>query len=99
MVVAWLRLYFVSAKHSLAAHKVRLVVPNLAQEQHVNHTDPYTNYTGRIRSHTRSHLCYLTSRVLHDASLSIIEIMCINRAYYGVSYPSYHLSMVVVSGQ
>ena len=67
MVVAWLGLYFVSAKRSLAAYKVRLVVPNLAQECHVHNTDLYTNYIGRIRSHTRSHLCYLTSRILHDA--------------------------------
>ena len=41
MVVAWFGLYFVSAKCSLAAHKVRLVVPNLAQERHAHHTDLY----------------------------------------------------------
>ena len=45
----WLGLYFVSAKCSLAAYKVVLVVPN--------------------------------------ASLSVIEVMRIDRAYYGVSYP------------
>ena len=56
MVVAWLGLYFVSAKCSLAAHKVRFVVPNLAQERHVNHMDLYTNYIGCIQSHTRSHV-------------------------------------------
>ena len=92
MVVAWLGLHFVCAKHSLAAHKVRLVVPNLAQECHVHHTDLYTNYIGHTRSHIRSH--FLTSRILHDASLSIIEVMRIDRTYYGVSYPSYQVSMV-----
>ena len=56
MVVAWLELYFVSAKRSLAAHKVRLVVPNLAQKCHVHHTDLYTNCIGRIQSHIWSHL-------------------------------------------
>ena len=90
MVVAWLGLYFASAKCSLAAHKVKLVVPKLAKERHVHHTDPYTNYIGRTRSHIQSHLRYLTSRVL---SLSIIEIMRIDRAYYGVFYPSYQVSM------
>ena len=92
MVVVWLGLYFVSTKHSLVAHKVKLVVPNLAQECCVQHTDPYT--IGRTQSHLRSHLLYLMSHVLHVASLSIIEVMCIKRAYYGVSYPSYQLSMV-----
>ena len=93
MVVVWLGLYFVSAKRSLAAHKVRLIVPNLAQECHVHHTEPYTNCISCTRSHIRSHLCYLMSCVLHDASLSIIEVIRINRAYYGVSYPSYQVSM------
>ena len=91
MVVAWLGLYFASAKRSLAAHKVRLVVPNLAQECHVHHTNPYTNCIGCTWSHIQSHLHYLTSHILHDA---IIEVMCINRAYYGVSYPSYQVSMM-----
>ena len=90
MVVAWLGLYFVSAKRS----KVRLVVPNLAQEHHVHHMDPYTNCIGHTRSHIQSHLHYLTSRVLHNASLSIIEVMRIDRAYYRVSYQSYQVSMV-----
>ena len=94
MVVAWLGLYFVSAKHPLAAHKVILVVPNLAQECYVHHTDPYTYYIGRTWSHIRSHLRYLTSYVLHDASLSIIEVLCIDRPYYGVSYSSYQVSIV-----
>ena len=81
MDIAWLGLYFVSAKCSLAVHKVKLVVPNLAQERHVHHTDPYTNYIGCTRSHIRSHLCYLMSHVLHDASLSIIEVMRIDHAF------------------
>ena len=53
MVFVWLGLYFVSAKRSSAVHKVKLAVPNLAQERHVDHwssvyqqhwsyTDPYT---------------------------------------------------------
>ena len=46
MVVAWLGLCFVSAKHSLTAHKVMPVVPNLAQDLHVHHTEPHTrSYT------------------------------------------------------
>ena len=67
MVVAWLALYFVSAKRSLAAHKVMLVVPVLAQECHVHHTEPYTNCIVR----TRSHLRYPMSCVLHDTSLCV----------------------------
>ena len=43
-VVAWLGLYFVSATSTLAADEVILVVPNLAQECHVHHMEPYTNY-------------------------------------------------------
>ena len=89
MVAVWLGLYFVSAKRSLAAHNVMLVVPNLAQEHHVHHTEPYTNYIGHTRSHIRSHLHYLTSCVLHDASLSLIEVMHIDHAKYGVAYPPY----------
>ena len=65
MVVAWLGLYFVSAKHSLAAHKVMLVVHILAQERHVFHTEPYTNYIGHTRSHIWSHLRYPTSHTFH----------------------------------
>ena len=74
MVVVWLCLYFVSAKHSLAAHKVMLVVLILAQGCHVPHMELYTNYIGRTRSHIWSHLCYLASHILHDALLSIIEV-------------------------
>ena len=95
MVVVWLGLYFVSAKRSSAVHKVKLAVPNLAQERHVDHVDPYTNNIGHTRSHIQSHLRYLTSRALHDASLStIIEVMHIDCTYYGVSYLSYQLSML-----
>ena len=61
---------FVSAKRSLAAHKVKLVVPNLAQEYHVYHTDLYTNYIGHTQSH---YMESFISCVLHDTSLSIIE--------------------------
>ena len=61
MVVAWLGLYFVIVKRSLAAHTVRLVVPDLAKEHHVHHTDPYTNYIGHTRSHIQSFtLSYIT---------------------------------------
>ena len=84
-----------SAECSLAAHTVLYVVPNLSQEHHVHHTDPYTNNIGHTRSHIWSHYAF-TSRVLHDASLSIIEVMHIDRAYYGVSYPSYQLSMLLI---
>ena len=90
MVLAWFGLYFASAKHSLAAHKVMLVVPNLAQEHHVHHMDPYTNYIGRTWSHTQSHLRYLTSHILHDVSFSIIEVMRIDHAYNGV--PIHHIN-------
>ena len=64
MVVVWLGLYFVSAKHSLAAHKVMLVVHILAQERHMK---PYTNYIGHTQSHiwNRDHLRYLTSHAFH----------------------------------
>ena len=44
--------------------------------------------------HTNSIANYLTSHILYDASSSNIEVMCINHAYYGVSYPSYQVSMV-----
>ena len=92
MVVVWLKLYFASAKRSLAAHKVMFVVPNLAQECHVHHMNPpYTNYIGRTWSHIWSHLRYLTSHILHNTSLSITEVMCIDRTYCGVSYQSYQL--------
>ena len=38
----WLGLYFVSAKHSLAAHMAMLVVLILGQERHVSQPEPYT---------------------------------------------------------
>ena len=66
-----------------------LVVPNLAQECHVPHTELYTNYIGCTWNHIQSHLRYPPSHALHDASLSIIEIMCIAHTYYGVSYSNY----------
>ena len=55
-----------------------LVVPNLIQEHHVHHMDPYTNYIGRTGSHLQR----------HGVLLSIIEVMHINHAYFGISYPS-----------
>ena len=68
---------FVSAKRSLAAYKLKIVVTNLAQERHVHHMDLYTNYIGRTQSHTESFtLSFITC--LHDTSLSIIEVMCIS---------------------
>ena len=79
MVIAGLGPCFVSATYSLAAHKVMLVVPNLIQEHHVHHMDPYTNYIGRTGSHLRRP---------HDVLLSIIEVIHINHAYFGISYPS-----------
>ena len=80
MVIAWLALYFVSAKLSLAAHKVMLVVPILAQECHVYHTEPHTSCIVR----TRSHLHYIQYHVFctTHCCVSIIEVMCIDRAYY-----------------
>ena len=85
----WLGLYFVSAKHSLAAHKVMIVVLILTQECHVPHMELYTNYIGHTQSHIWSHLRYPTSHALHDTSLSIIKIMCIDYVHYKVSYPPY----------
>ena len=66
MVVVWLGLCFVSAKHTLAAHKI------LAQEHHVHHTELYTNYI-HVGCACR-HVCYPMPHALHDASLSIIEV-------------------------
>ena len=72
MVIAWLGLYFVSAKRSLAAQKVILVVPNLAQECHVHHTDPYTNYIGCTRSHAYTE-SFTLSYVTHFARRIIVN--------------------------
>ena len=79
-------------KCSLAAHMVIFVVPILAQECHVyaSHGTVYKLlwlYNGVII--IWSHLRYLTSRILQEASLSVIEVMSIDHAYFGVSYPCY----------
>ena len=46
MVVAWLGLYFVSAKHSLAAHKVMLVVYILSHLRYLTSHAFIVNYCG-----------------------------------------------------
>ena len=88
VVHVWLGLYFVSAKYSLAAHKIMLVhvVHILAQERHVFHMEPYTQLHVL---YTESYMESFTLSYVTRFSLSLIEVMCINHAYYGVSYPSY----------
>ena len=67
-----------------------LVVPRNAMSITQNHIPTRLVVHGAII--IRSHLRYLTctSHVWHDASLSIIEVMCIDRTYYGVSYGVSH---------
>ena len=68
MVVAWLGLYFVIAKHTLAAHKIW---PRNAMS--ITQNCIPTTYMYNVGC-ARRHVCYPMPHALHDASLSIIEV-------------------------